>query len=171
MKATFVLFFVVLLSWLQAGRSLELVLKQKEHKRAIKHRIRPLLGEMQKVYFTFDAVQKSEIQWIHSKEFVFKGKMYDILNRSNENGNLSVVCIEDSYEKELIRKYAEEHSDQNPFGQSVMKKLSLDYIPFQLSAFLLETKELTPKIKIGFKDNYSFQFLQSSLDPPEVNAA
>lgn len=168
MKVTFILFFVALLSWLQAGRSLEFVLKQKEHKRAIKQKIRPLLGDLQKTHFTFSSSQKSEINWIHSKEFVFKGKMYDLLSRRQVNDKLLIVCIEDIFEGELIRKYAEEHSDQNPFGQSAWKKLSLDWIQFEIPSFHLKKEDLSPKMKIPFRNNYSFQFLQSTLDPPEI---
>ena len=52
--------------------------------------------------------------------------MYDVLEKESINEMLKLRCIEDAVEKELIRKYAEENSDNNPFSKSQWKKFSFD---------------------------------------------
>jgi hypothetical protein len=44
----------------------------------------------------------SQIHWIHTGEFRYKGKMYDIVRRSVQHGYLILHCINDTDEERLF---------------------------------------------------------------------
>jgi hypothetical protein len=55
-------------------------------------------------YFYLDVIEAlpEEITWIHSKEFRYRGDMYDILSRTEENGRILLHCIRDVKESGLF---------------------------------------------------------------------
>lgn len=55
-------------------------------------------------YFYLDEIESdpSQITWIHSKEFRYRGEMYDILTSTKENGRVLLHCIHDVKESGLF---------------------------------------------------------------------
>jgi hypothetical protein len=45
------------------------------------------------------------LHWIHDGEFEFKGKMYDIVERNNDNDSVTYWCWCDNYETQLNKEY------------------------------------------------------------------
>jgi len=44
---------------------------------------------------------KNDFRWIHSREFKYKGDMYDIVKKEEDDKQLIVYCINDTKEKKL----------------------------------------------------------------------
>lgn len=55
-------------------------------------------------YFYLDDIEAvpKDITWIHSKEFRYRGNMYDIISRTEENGRVLLHCIRDVKESGLF---------------------------------------------------------------------
>lgn len=59
-------------------------------------------------------------EWEDDNEFSLDGKMYDVIEKREENGKLYVRCISDEREMELIKKYQEVLEKQ--FGNKAKKR-------------------------------------------------
>jgi hypothetical protein len=59
------------------------------------------------ITFTFTEVQvQNELKWKHSKEFEYKGNMYDIVTSKKEDGRYTYTCWLDKKETKLNRELA-----------------------------------------------------------------
>jgi len=48
---------------------------------------------------------KIDFRWIHSREFKYKGDMYDIVKKDENDKQLIVYCINDTKEKKLEEEF------------------------------------------------------------------
>jgi hypothetical protein len=59
-------------------------------------------------HFAVNAPQAEDSpEWEEENEFMLQGKMYDVVDKRIENGQLVVRCISDDNETDLINKYQE----------------------------------------------------------------
>jgi len=74
--------------------------------------------------------------WEDDNEFSLRGKMYDVIEKREENGELFVRCITDEKETELIKKYQEvlEKQTGNQTKKRSVSLLKLITTPFTLPA-------------------------------------
>lgn len=73
----------------------------------VKERIKQSVPESECVRFSSKELSavENQVRWIHSKEFRYNGKMYDVLyTEINYQGELIYVCIYDSEETALYKK-------------------------------------------------------------------
>jgi hypothetical protein len=49
--------------------------------------------------------QKIDFKWIHSREFRYKGEMYDVVKKEENNNKLFLYCINDKKEKRLEKEF------------------------------------------------------------------
>ncbi len=80
--------------------------------------------------------KKVSFEWIHSKEFRFNGKMYDIKNNLSDNDSLRFYCYYDDKEnllEELFYKYSTSEKETKKHTNSI------NFISF-LSLFLSDDK-------------------------------
>jgi hypothetical protein len=61
-------------------------------------------------FFIFDkkdiAENKIDFKWIHSREFIYNGEMYDIVKKEENDIQLFLYCINDIKEKKLEEEFA-----------------------------------------------------------------
>jgi hypothetical protein len=110
-------------------------LHQKAIKKEMRKQLRSVALEDQDV---FEMHQKDgepndpDFAWEDAHEFVYKGKMYDVIETKLINGKLQVRCIEDAKEESLISQLSETHKQQQKQGAtgSLLKSLlSAVFIP------------------------------------------
>lgn len=66
--------------------------------------------------------KKVTFEWIHSKEFRFNGKMYDIKKNLSDNDSLRFYCYYDDKEnllEELFYKYSDSEKESNKHRNSI----------------------------------------------------
>ena len=61
-------------------------------------------------FFIFDkkdvAENKIDFKWIHSREFIYNGEMYDIVKKEENDKQLFLYCINDKKEEKLEEEFA-----------------------------------------------------------------
>lgn len=78
--------------------------KQYQARKEIKAILKAGVPDSLKVEFYLDEIQSNPnlFIWIHSKEFKYKGELYDVVSEREENGRLVVSCIHDVKESGLF---------------------------------------------------------------------
>lgn len=78
--------------------------KQYQARKEIKAIIKAGVPDSLRVDFYLDEIESDPnlFIWIHSKEFRYKGQMYDVVSEREENGRLIVSCIHDIKESGLF---------------------------------------------------------------------
>ncbi len=79
-------------------------IRQFEVRKEIKHLIKSGAPDSLRFDFYLDELENnfSKVTWIHSKEFRYKGEMYDILDWKKEKGRIVLKCIHDVKESGLF---------------------------------------------------------------------
>ena len=85
--------------WLQQRR--------KDVRREVKHQIIAGLERSELVLLTFTPEQHSKLKWKHSKEFEFKGEMYDVVETEVVDGITQYWCWSDDEETVLNKQLFE----------------------------------------------------------------
>jgi predicted nucleic acid-binding Zn ribbon protein len=78
--------------------------KQYKARKEIKAMIKAGVPDSLRVNFYLDEIQSEPklFIWIHSKEFRYKGQMYDVVSEKEENGRVVLSCIHDVKESGLF---------------------------------------------------------------------
>lgn len=140
---------------------------RKEVKRQIKHGV----DEKDLVPILVNDDNQDQLDWKHSKEFRYKGSMYDIVRTEfNENGTITYHCIIDDNESALFNdldrlvQVKQKHTHKNIF--QIQKSLTL----FAYNIKLLEDVFATPEnaqINIAYVEPYvSKVYLDIPCPPP-----
>lgn len=108
--------------------------------------------------------KKVSFEWIHSKEFRFNGKMYDIKNNLSDNDSLRFYCYYDDKEnmlEELFCKYS------NSEKESKKNINSINLLPF-LNLFFSNDRKLEKFFFTGTKIFFVFfyQLTEPIIDVP-----
>lgn len=145
-------------------------------KKEIKTRIKKGVSDDELHHFILTTDNQHQFEWKHSKEFKYKGMMYDVVHRVTlENGNILLKCVSDVQENELFKKLDEYISlsliNQNN-GKHPIK---------QLHQFLDHLAAPTTKVySLDFNSNkelsntlwpnsyYLSPYLNGQPNPPEV---
>jgi hypothetical protein len=101
------LFSILLISSLigpYLGISLYLKHEKRMLKREIKHRIIEGIDRSELVELSFTPEEEQQLRWEHSKEFEYKGEMYDVVESKSENGKITYWCWWDNEETSLNRR-------------------------------------------------------------------
>lgn len=81
-------------------------------------------------------------RWEEEKEFSYKGKMYDVIDKQIVDGKLRIRCIEDSKEEELLKKLADIQEKEGKKGDKSRAILLL------LTTFTIRTEiTSTPNVE------------------------
>lgn len=116
-------------------------------------------------FFEFNESEFEKVHFIHSKEFMYLGNMYDIVSKRSRDGITYIKCIIDYKEKAFLASYIANHSDFN----SINLLSLMTYIPyylyniFELDGLIFEKKVIP---SIIFCPNILTLFLQISTPPP-----
>ncbi|MEZ4787968.1 MAG: hypothetical protein R2790_08845 [Flavobacterium haoranii] len=171
-RAISLLLFIVLLlpavvtfSWLQHRK----YVVKKEVKQTIIAGIDK--KELQILKFHHQEVNQ-KVEWEHSKEFEFNGKMYDIVKKEIINDSIRFFCWLDEEETELNRRLKSLLTDlyQNDVPLKLKNDLVLDFYKslFFQNADLITFNQLFKALssKSYYINNYFFQYYKAEIHPP-----
>ncbi|HRP01944.1 MAG TPA: hypothetical protein PLE30_04775 [Candidatus Kapabacteria bacterium] len=163
-----ILFFVFNLF----GGLLSFVILQKKHQKDVKREIINLLSDSELVTFIFPKDTKEQkktgIVWIHSQEFRYKNKMYDIVRKSTIGDSIKYIVYYDKKETNLISAFINSFdSDESKKRNSRLSNLKLFKLDYIQDSFV----KIEPTYKIiqyynDFIINYSFLNIKIIFKPP-----
>jgi len=96
-------------SWLQYQRHAA--------KREVKWRILNGIDKSELTYFKFTTAEAENLNWKHSKEFEYQGRMYDIVYREEGTTEVAYWCFNDTEEARInqqIEAFTEQLYHQDP---------------------------------------------------------
>lgn len=113
---------------------------------------------------------KIAFQWIHSREFRYNGKMYDIKKNLSDNDSLRVYCYYDEKEnllEELFHKFAKSESEK-----SKQKNNNINLLSF-IGLFCYSDNPSIPNLEglqiPSYPNTYYDQFITDVPTPPPQN--
>ncbi len=88
-----------------AGGFIAFELSKKQVKRSIKLKLKAGVPENELVTFNITSKQYKSLQWIKKdKEFKLGNEMFDVVTRTEEMEQITLVCINDKQEAELFKQ-------------------------------------------------------------------
>lgn len=136
---------------------------RQEAKKEMKQSTNPLLIND----FKFDNSEFKKLHFIHSKEFVYNGDMYDVISIAKKGLSTHIRCIIDHKEKAFLSNYINNHKD--------FRFLQLINIFNFLSFYLVNYNtidNLTNYKNLKYEISYTLSIILQSFDiitpPPEI---
>lgn len=127
--------------------------------------------ELQILQFHHQEVDQ-KVEWEHSKEFEFEGKMYDVVEKEIINDSIRFFCWLDEEETELNKRLKSLLTDvyQKDVPLKMKNDLVLDFyksLYFQ-NTDLITFNQLFKKLssKSNYINNYFFQYYKAEIQPP-----
>jgi len=105
LRNTFAIFFLLVLSIPFLCTRAILLHRKSESKEAVKARILAGVDKSEMVRLVFSVNDaKTALKWEHSKEFEYRGEMYDIVKSEGKTDSVIYWCIRDKDETQLNRQ-------------------------------------------------------------------
>lgn len=98
------------------GHHLVFHLQQAAIKVEMRKMIRSSLSKAERETFSFslnDQAALSKLEWEGGHEFRLNGKMYDVIEKRRENGELSICCISDDKETLLLNRLIDDWKEND----------------------------------------------------------
>lgn len=143
--------FLSVFSWLS--------IEKKAVRKEMKHQIMEVTSNDELISFTFEQKDTLKVlKWKHSKEFEYKGEMYDIVRREYENNHVTYYLWWDHEETALNGKL--DKLTAALFDQSPSKERSSQQLSFFLTHLFVEESDLF-SINLQLKDQNQFYHYSS----------
>jgi hypothetical protein len=103
-------------------------------KAEMKKMVRSTLSREEEQVFSFSVNDKTiaKPEWENENEFRLDGKMYDVIEKKIENGEMVIRCVSDDKETDLIKRYEKINSDAGNSSKSktalLIKLISTPYV-------------------------------------------
>jgi hypothetical protein len=157
-KRTIAILLSVIILFQLTGFLIVFKVKQQAIRKEIKHLIKNGVPQNELIAIEFNSSNKLDFDWKHSREFSYKGSMYDIVRTDTINQNTFLFyCVNDIQEKQLFANLDKMVS--SCFSeQSKQKDKHIDF------SQLLTLKYLAPDIGLLFSKNNSLFFRANYLN-------
>lgn len=148
--------------------------QKKQVKRAVKHRIIEGLSRSEMCLLRFDKKTiDQEVEWEHSKEFEYKGVMYDVVESSSTKDSVFYWCWKDDDETALNQQLTallNLQLENQPIGNDANEKLVQYYKKLFFSNKSIELAKLNGISNIDYYWSNNYQSLSTSphYPPPKV---
>lgn len=173
MKIVAFLISLLITLFYAAGYFIVFTFQQQYIKKEMKQLIRSGMFSAQYETFTFAPAQL-ELLKVEPHEFVYGGKMYDIVKTSSDGELVTVICIQDEREKELISQFSKYLSHSASSHQSPGQGNSTaSLLHFLQTVFITPCSQLTVINEIAAQGSFYqltiYQWPASTLfnPPPE----
>lgn len=142
-------------------------------RKEVKHRIMAGLDREDLVLLRFSSGELSELKWKHSREFEYRGFMYDIVERETRGDTTSFWCWLDRAETALNQQLHELYEiafNQNPENRKSQQRL----FSFFRSLFLEQNNPEAPLVEalstanFAYNHNYGGFITQPPVPPPRL---
>lgn len=143
-------------------------------RKEIKSYIKNGVPEEQRIIFIADELEADAVHltWIHSKEFRYRGEMYDILDEKIIDGRTYYICIHDVKESglfakldEMVDKGLQTNAPLN--SQSKMLQHICFSMFFEKDSIMLIFRENQSDIFKEAYFKYSFSLIPPDTPPPK----
>ena len=131
LRKPFAVFFLVIFLANTAGLGLLSAYLLHRHRVEMKEAAKSQSGEILRIAIADLESGKEKLDWVKEHEFDFHGNRYDVISQSREGDFLVIRCINDTKEKKLERRLAEQtesNSDSPAKKNSSVKKGINDYL-------------------------------------------
>jgi len=128
--------------------------------------------ELQVLQFHHQEVNQ-KVQWEHSKEFEFEGKMYDVVEKEMVNDSIRFFCWLDEEETELNKRLKSLLTDvyKNDLPLKMKNDLVFD---FYKTLFFYQNELITFKTnfeeqqfqELEYNNKYFYQYHKADIHPP-----
>ncbi len=125
------------------------------------------------VTLTFDKKELTKVQWIEKDhEFLYEGKLYDIISSQEENDKTKIRCVADEREASLFQTMGKlvshDQSDSNKDHSLILGVFKfLSTLVFQFNVFPTLDNRINICASDVYSNHYSFFFHSLSLQPPD----
>jgi len=109
------------------------------------------------VLFEFTQDQMNELEWENSHEFHYHANMYDVISKTNKNGNTIIRCVSDKKETALIKYYLKVNRENHTGDRRIAGILELSVTPF------IPIQVLIPAIPLKNVMHSNFSFYASFI--------
>lgn len=145
------------------------LLNQKIMRSAMKKTIRAGVDKSETEIFILskDEIQK-KFHFIHSKEFRYKNKLYDIISKTETSDSTTFIVINDENEERLIETFIKFKPFQSKLSNVLHLKLlnSLSYISI-LNYFNIQIIETIINVYIDIQFDTLSNYLMPDTPPPK----
>jgi hypothetical protein len=141
-------------------------------RKAVKRQLIASIDKAELVQLKFSVTQAAtELRWEHSKEFEYKGEMYDVVQKESEGDSVTYWCWWDHEETKLNKHLGELVSDvldQSPERNKHKKQL----LEFFKSLYFAEERPSQVMVELAALRHYpgysisSYQLFPTSISPP-----
>jgi len=174
LKRTFSILLILIIIFNFLGAFLTFIFIQKSIKKEVKRFVINNLPDDKLTYFIFP---KSEIEqkklgviWIHSKEFKYNNRMYDIVRIEKIDDNIKYIVFDDSKETDLVNNYLENSGTNNLLANNPklkqIKLFKFDHLPDKL--INIESNFSIIKNFNLINLEYLFKFKPDLFKPPKI---
>lgn len=156
------------------GLLLVFKIQQYQIRKEIKHLIKLGVPDNQLVHISISPKNENQLEWMHSKEFRYKGTMYDIVKTELINDTTTLYhCVTDQQETKLFANLDEhvkknmnsKNNGSNPI-KNLFKFLSTLYSQSQNQTW--PSCQLKEVAKCQFSYFYSSPSLDITSPPPKI---
>jgi hypothetical protein len=133
-------------------------------RKEIKRKIKAGVPDQELFFIRINQQNQQELEWIHAREFRYKGRMYDVIRKKVLDPNtIEYACINDIQESRLFAHLDQEvsrnlsnNATPSPQAKVLLKMLSIPYI--------------LPQSSFSMERNYRlFSFHKPQFHLPEVS--
>lgn len=144
-------------------------------KRDIKTKIKQGVPENELYTFVLTDDNQHEFEWEHSKEFEYKGLMYDVVYKTNNpDGSVTLQCVSDVQETQLF-KNLENYLSSSILSSHNGKHPIVEFHLFLSHLFLENNPMVLPYLSVdpspyfpSYLNFYNSSFSSKLLDPPRA---
>lgn len=133
----------------------------KEAKSAMIVNLKKLKHHKNVVELFFNSGESKKINWENDHEFSYNNEMYDVIEKKIVGDVISIRCISDDNETQLIKEYQKNTGRQS--SQSIIQLLSVSFI--LPSEYFICQPERILKNKLSNR-SYPLLYLSSVIDFP-----
>ncbi len=166
MRKGFAILLLVVSLYPFLGTKAILLLRKERIRETVKERILAGVGqnELVELSFSLQAIE-TELEWEHSKEFEYKGEMYDVVKAEQQADSITYWCIHDKAETEINR-----HLDQLTAletGKDPQHKAALgNFFDFLKSLFCNDQPAVERPAIASTVNHFPYHFSTKTFCPP-----
>ncbi|MCK9270201.1 MAG: hypothetical protein WC271_00425 [Bacteroidales bacterium] len=104
MKKTAAILLVMLILSQGAGMFFLLKLQQSAARMNMKERLKKGVDDSELTHFVFHRNMPKTVSWVHEREFVYGGEMYDVVRQVSKGDSVFIACVHDHRETKLVKQ-------------------------------------------------------------------
>ena len=123
------------------------------------------IHEKELIRIVLSPAHTKEIRWIRkNKEFLYRGKMYDVVRRETRDGHTVLYCLNDVREHELMKRFRRTQRSKDHKLWQTGRSLANKYFPEQFTLLLFTAP--SGRILPYYNRHYRSLFFDPAPPPP-----